>query len=140
MCCERKILIAGRWLLVDADLMLEKNTAAQLTSQPNKVGKDRSTTTLLLPSLNEPTDKIMALPYSSYISAVFGSRGSQYLMTRRAPGADSMLAGVAGRPTSPRPQLRRTEQSLGPRHDRHGSSVGSDSHSEECTVHETRPG
>jgi hypothetical protein len=92
------------------------------------VGKDRSTTTLLLPSLNEPTEKIMALPYSSYISAVFGSRGSQFLMTRRAPGVDSMLGGVVGRPTSPRPQLRRTERSPGPRHDRHGSSIGSDSH------------
>jgi hypothetical protein len=34
ICCERKILLAGRWLVADADLMLEKSTAGWLADQP----------------------------------------------------------------------------------------------------------
>jgi hypothetical protein len=38
ICCERKILLASWWLVVDAEIMWEKNTAGWLTaSQPNKV-------------------------------------------------------------------------------------------------------
>jgi hypothetical protein len=32
--CERKILLAGKWLVAGTDLMLEKSTAGWLADQP----------------------------------------------------------------------------------------------------------